>query len=202
MRARVSLVVLALLVGGCSNSASNSASNRSTSTSVNANVAAPAPEGIDGVVAIPAADAKTDQAHVAGKVTYATVPPTRGPHNALWQNCGFYTKAVIDENAVHSLEHGAVWITYTEAADAAARNKLAALAKANRYVLVTPYPANPAPFVLSAWGRQLKVDSIDDLRVARFIDIYAQDGPTVPEVGAACSGALGVAPDRPATLAS
>ena len=198
MRARVSLVVFALVVAACS----NSASKPSTSASANTKAVAPAPEGIDGVVAIPAADAKTDQAHVAGKVTYATVPPTRGPHNALWQNCGFYTKAVIDENAVHSLEHGAVWITYTEAADTVARSKLAALAKTNRYVLVTPYPANPAPFVLSAWGRQLKVDSIDDLRVARFIDIYAQDGPTVPEVGAACSGALGVAPDRPATLAS
>ena len=200
MRARVCLVVFALVVGGCS----NSSSDRSASATVNTKAAepAPAPEGIDGVVAIAVADAKTDQAHVAGKVTYATLPPTRGPHNALWQNCGFYTKAVIDENAVHSLEHGAVWITYTEAANPAARSKLAALAKANRYVLVTPYPANPAPFVLSAWGRQLKVDSIDDLRVARFIDIYAADGPTVPEVGAACSGALGVPPDRPATLAS
>ncbi len=198
MRARVSLVVFALVVGGCA----NSSSDRSASATVNATAAAPAPEGIDGVVAIAVADTKTDQAHVAGKVTYATVPPTRGPHNALWQNCGFYTKAVIDENAVHSLEHGAVWITYTEAADAAARSKLAALAKANRHVLVTPYPANPAPFVLSAWGRQLKVDSIDDLRVARFIDVYAQDGPTVPEVGAACSGALGVPPERPATMAS
>ena len=200
MRARVSLVVFALVVGGCSNSASNPSA--SASATANTKAAAPAPEGIDGVVAIPAPDAETDQAHVATKGTYATVPPTRGPHNALWQNCGFYTKAVIDENAVHSLEHGAVWITYTEAADPATRSKLAALAKANRYLLITPYPANPAPFVLSAWGRQLKVDSIDDLRVARFIDVYAQDGPTVPEVGAACSGALGVPPDRPATLAS
>jgi hypothetical protein len=79
---------------------------------------------------------------------------------------------------------------------------LQALAKANNYVLVTLYPANPTPFVLTAWGRQLRVDSITDPRVVQFIDKYATDGPTVPERGAACSGALGVPPDRPSTLAS
>lgn len=154
------------------------------------------------MLAFAAADPKTDQAHVNGTVSYPTSPPTRGPHNPIWQNCGFYTKAVVTENAVHALEHGAVWITYTDAADAAARTTLQALAKANNYVLVTPYPANPTPFVLTAWGRQLRVDSITDPRVVQFIDKYAKDGPTVPERGAACSGALGVPPDRPSTLAS
>jgi hypothetical protein len=68
--------------------------------------------------------------------------------------------------------------------------------------LITPYAANPSPFVLSAWGRQLQVDSITDPRVTKFIATYAKNGPTVPEKGAACSGALGVPPDRPSTLAS
>ena len=147
-------------------------------------------------------DPKTDQAHVNGKVDYPTSPPTRGAHNPVWQNCGFYTKAVLTENAVHSLEHGAVWVTYTDAADAPARSVLLALTKANAFVLVTPYADNPAPFVLTAWGRQLRVESITDPRVAQFIGTYAKDGPTVPEKGAPCSGALGVPPDRPSTLAS
>ena len=201
MRASVSILVVVLLAAaGCSGSSPGTAP-----PSTGAGVAATgtsAPEGIEGVIAIAAADPKTDQAHVGGKVAYATIPPARGPHNAIWQNCGYYTKAVVDENAVHSLEHGAVWITYSETAEPADRAALAALAKANRYLLVSPYAANPAPFVLTAWGRQLQVGSIGDPRVARFIDTYAKDGPTVPEVGATCSGALGVPPDRPATLAS
>jgi len=167
-----------------------------------ASVGVPAPEGITGVLAFEPADLKTDQAHVNGTVDYPMAPPTRGAHNPMWQNFGFYAKAVITENAVHSLEHGAVWITYTDAADAASRSTLQALAKANGFVLVSPYAANPTPFVLTAWGRQLRVDSITDPRVAQFIDTYAKDAPSVPEPGAPCSGALGVPPDRPTTLAS
>ena len=50
--------------------------------------------------------------HTEGNVDYAQTPPAGGPHDPVWQNCGFYTEPVRDENAVHSLEHGAVWITY------------------------------------------------------------------------------------------
>jgi hypothetical protein len=53
--------------------------------------------------------------HVGGNIDYDQdlgIPPAGGPHNPSWQNCGFYDELVRDENAVHSLEHGAVWITY------------------------------------------------------------------------------------------
>jgi hypothetical protein len=207
-RRALPVIVLIVAVAGCggsSNDASPGATGASASAATSASAASvgtPAPEGIDGVLAYAAVDPKTDQSHVNGTVKYPTSPPTRGPHNPVWQNCGYYTKAVVTENAVHALEHGAVWITYTDAVDAAARTTLQALAKANSYVLVTPYPANPAPFVLTAWGRQLKVDAITDPRVQKFIDTYAKDGPTVPELGAPCSGALGIPPDRPSTMAA
>jgi Protein of unknown function (DUF3105) len=196
----VAAACLVSLVTACSSSPSPSSAASSATGA--ASVGVPAPEGIDGVLAFAAVDPKTDQAHVGGKPSYPTTPPTRGPHNAIWQNCGFYTKPVADENAVHSLEHGAVWITYLDTADAATRSTLATLAKSNNYVLITPYAANPAPIVLTAWGRQLRVDTITDSRVARFIATYARTGPTTPEVGAACSGALGIPPDRPSTIVS
>lgn len=201
---RAAVVVLAVLglvgCGGSSDGPPGSADESGDDPA--AAVGSPAPEGIAGVLAFAPADVKTDQAHVNGTVDYLVSPPTRGAHNPVWQNCGFYAKPVITENAVHSLEHGAVWITYTDAADDAARSTLQALAKANGFVLVSPFSGNPAPFVLTAWGRQLRVDSITDSRVAQFIDTYAKDAPSVPEPGAPCSGALGVPPDRPTTLAS
>ena len=49
--------------------------------------------------------------HSASDVDYEQTPPAGGEHNDVWQNEGFYEEPVRDENAVHTLEHGAVWIT-------------------------------------------------------------------------------------------
>lgn len=154
---------------------------------------APAAENVEGTVVVPVSGAD----HVNGKVDYPTSPPAGGNHNAVWQNCGFYTVAVTNELAVHSLEHGAVWITYTAAADQTVKADLAAKARASPFVLVSLYPDNPAPIVVTAWARQLRLATYDSALVAKFIDAYAMDGPTVPEKGAPCRGGVGIAPDRP-----
>jgi hypothetical protein len=44
--------------------------------------------------------------------------------------------------------------------------------------------------MLSAWGKQLTVDSADDPRVSQFFTKYVQ-GAQTPEPGAACTGGLG-----------
>src|SRR5215217_3837704 len=56
--------------------------------------------------------ANISAAHVQGPIEYPQVPPVGGPHNPIWVNCGVYEQPVPSEMAVHSLEHGAVWITY------------------------------------------------------------------------------------------
>ncbi len=53
-----------------------------------------------------------DYDHVKGSVDYMQSPPVGGDHASIWQNCGFYSEPVRNETAVHSMEHGAVWITY------------------------------------------------------------------------------------------
>ena len=50
--------------------------------------------------------------HTTDPVTYTETPPAGGPHDPVWHDCGVYTQQVRNENAVHSLEHGTVWITY------------------------------------------------------------------------------------------
>ena len=50
--------------------------------------------------------------HTTDPVAYAQAPPVGGDHAPTWLNCGAYPKAVPDGLAVHSLEHGAVWVTY------------------------------------------------------------------------------------------
>ena len=128
--------------------------------------------------------------HVTGTVTYAQNPPVGGPHNPVWLNCGIYTAPVHNENAVHSLEHGAVWITYQPTLAPTAVQQLVNLVKGQPYVILSPYPGLPTPVVVSAWGLQLKLQTANDPRIEQFIQKYEQ-GPQTPEPGAPCSGGTG-----------
>ncbi len=118
------------------------------------------------------------------------LPPIGGIHDPFWQNCGIYDEPVGDKHAVHSLEHGAVWITYQPDLDENAVEHLRDLARGEDYVLLSPYPNLQSPVVLTAWGVQLELDDAMDERVQAFIDIY-QAGPQTPEPGASCQRGVG-----------
>lgn len=126
--------------------------------------------------------------HVQGQVQYDQTPPVGGDHNPTWLNCGVYTEPVPNEYAVHSLEHGAVWVTYQPGLPDSEVTKLRD-ALPGTYTLLSPYPGIDAPVIVSAWGHQLKLDNADDPRLAEFIREYRQ-GPQTPEPGAACTGGL------------
>lgn len=125
--------------------------------------------------------------HVEGEVDYAETPPAGGDHNAVWLNCGVYGQPVPNENAVHSLEHGAVWVTVDPDLPADELGKLTAELPTS-YVVLSPYDGLPSPIVLSAWNAQLQVDDAADPRIAQFIEQYWQSS-AAPEPGAPCSGA-------------
>ena len=128
--------------------------------------------------------------HVETPVSYEVSPAVGGDHHPAWQNCGAYPEPVIEENAVHSLEHGAVWITYQPDLADPEINNLADRANGETHILVTPYEGQDAPIVLSAWGRQLEVTDADDEQVDQFLEAFLQ-GPDTPELGAPCSGGIG-----------
>ncbi|GLV95155.1 MULTISPECIES: DUF3105 domain-containing protein [Streptomyces] len=127
--------------------------------------------------------------HVTRDVSYPMAPPVGGDHHPVWQNCegNVYGKPVPDENAVHSLEHGAVWVTYTDKARATDVKTLAERVSQTPYTLMSPYSGQTAPITLTAWGRQLNVNDASDSRVAQFFEHYVQ-GPQTPEPGAPCGG--------------
>lgn len=125
-------------------------------------------------------------AHTEDPVTYPQDPPAGGPHAPAWQKCAAYDAPVRNENAVHSQEHGAVWITYQPDLPEAEVKALDKLAK-TRYVLVSPYPGLEDPIVASAWGAQLRLEAADDPRLGAFIERYAGNGP---EPGANCDSGL------------
>lgn len=129
--------------------------------------------------------------HVTKPVDYETTPPAGGDHHALWQNCGVYDEPLSTMNAVHSLEHGAVWITYDPDLQQEQVQKLESLYSQGSYILVSPYDEAemPSPIVASAWGNQLELESPDDERLTSFLRTFERSGK-VPEPGAACSDGL------------
>jgi len=128
--------------------------------------------------------------HVSGHVDYPQTPPVGGAHNAVWLNCGIYPNPVANENAVHSMEHGAVWITYLPNLPAPDVTTLRNAVRGNPYVVLSPYIGLPTPVVASAWGVQLRLPSASDPRLTPFIGYY-QQGPQTPEPGAPCAGGTG-----------
>lgn len=128
--------------------------------------------------------------HQEGKVAYDQTPPAGGIHNPVWQNCGVYTDPIAPEHAVHSLEHGAIWITYRPDLPTAEVEQLQDLTRQSSHRLLSPYPELPSPIVASAWGYQLKLERADDPRLPRFIQRYERS-PFGPEPSAACSGGIG-----------
>lgn len=125
--------------------------------------------------------------HVEGTVQYDQNPPAGGPHHPAWQTCAVYTAPIANEHAVHSLEHGAVWITYRPDLDESEVSKLAGITRQSTHRMLSPYPGLPSPIVASAWGYQLRLQSADDERLMDFIRQYEQ-GPNTPEPGASCTG--------------
>lgn len=127
--------------------------------------------------------------HTEGSVTYEQTPPVGGNHNPAWLNCGVYDEPQQDEYAVHSLEHGAVWITYDP--DFASDDDVAALQALGEspYTVVSPYPGIGDAFAISAWGAQLRFEDVDDPALEAFIEQYRQSS-SAPEPGAPCTGAV------------
>jgi len=125
------------------------------------------------------------QNHVDTPVDYPQTPPVGGDHNPVWQDCQYYDTSVPNERAVHSLEHGAVWITYSPDTSAADRDVLKAIAQQGDHILVSEYEGLPSPIVATAWGKQLMLESVSDPRLQQFVDVF-QSGPQTPEPGVSC----------------
>jgi hypothetical protein len=128
----------------------------------------------------------TSRKHVTGHVNYAQTPPVGGDHSSDVERCGFHSRRLTTERAVHSMEHGAVWITYRPSLPAGDRETLRRLAAAEHYLLVSEWNSTlPAPIVASAWGRQLRLASASDPQLQEFITAYVKSAQA-PEPGAFC----------------
>ena len=125
--------------------------------------------------------------HTTGDVVYPQAPPAGGPHDPAWLDCGVYDEPVREENVVHDLEHGTVWISYRPGLD---RDEIDALAEVlPQNGILSPYGDQSAPVVVTVWGRQLELTGAEDPRLQLFIDRFG-GGETAPEPFASCAGGV------------
>ena len=151
--------------------------------------ALPNNSGVEGVKIYP--DRVEYHDHVKAVPTLTDeLPPVFGAHLAAWQNCGIYDQPVELGSAIHSMEHGAVWLTYRPDLPKDQVTELQGFVRGHGYALMSPYPPQKSDVVLTAWGIQLVIDSLPDKRIAPFIAFYEQ-GPQNYEPGAPCSGGVG-----------
>lgn len=165
-------ITIVVVVGGLWRLGSSSAKQRS--------------QAIEGVVEY----TKTERNHVGGEVDYQESPPAGGSHNPVWVSCNgnVYDQPVVNEQAVHALEHGAVWITHKPDLATDAVNALKD--KVQGYTFMSPYENQETPLVLTAWGNQLPLESPDDPRIDQFLQKFRQ-GAQTPEPGATCNAVPG-----------
>ena len=120
-------------------------------------------------------------------VEYSESPPVGGEHSPIWLDCTgvVYDKPVANEQAVHGLEHGAVWVTYRPDLSQDEVDTLTGRLDGS-YYFVSPYEDQDAPVVVTAWNNQLALEGVDDPRLDDFVNEFRQ-GPQTPEPGAVCS---------------
>lgn len=165
--------------------------------------------GIEGVTKIYYQAGK--HVNASQRVAYDQSPPFGGPHDEIWATCTgvVYPNPLRSENAVHALEHGAVWITYNpDTASPEDVDYLKRLVRGEQYLFLSPYPGLDKPVSLQSWGHQLKLDSATDPRVDQFItslrrnmmpSVYPENPQTAayPETQATCTAIPGFDPSNP-----
>ena len=125
----------------------------------------------------------------ATQIAYTSSPPFGGSHDGAWAACNgvVYDTAIRSENVVHSMEHGAVWITYDPSrVSGEALDALRARVEGEQYMVMSPYPDLGEPISLQSWGHQLELTDANDPRIDQFVTALRINRNTHPEFGASC----------------
>ena len=188
------LLTLALLLAACGSPDDESAAPAPTTASATA-AASPTPDaaGDPDIEGLEVVAEELSRGHVSGPIEYDRMPPLGGDHNPRWLACDVYDEPVPLEFAVHSLEHGAVWLAYDPDLPAGDVEQLERLAATNReYVLVSPEEGLDSRVVAVAWGRAIEASDAGDPRLEQFVEAFA-GGAQGGEPGVPCRG-QGVTP--------
>ena len=79
---------------------------------------------------------------------------------------------------MHNLEHGHIWLSYRDANDTEAIDKLTAIqSQFPQWVIVTYRPENEDRIDVAAWTRLLRLDKPDENAILAFITRFRDHAP-------------------------
>jgi hypothetical protein len=109
----------------------------------------------------------------------AGFPPAGGPHFINPLPGGVYDTPIEDGRAIHSLEHGLIWITYKP--EALSESQLKALkdltGDRRRDVILSPRPQNNDAVVVTSWGQRQIVGPGNTDEIKKFIESNLNRSP-------------------------
>lgn len=115
--------------------------------------------------------------HVDSKEYGGDQPPTSGPHAGpiAW---GMYDTEVRDDQVIHNMEHGGVYVSYQPGLPKDQIEKLTNLLSEPfsnpkfqpKKVILAPRAANKSPIVLSSWLRSEELESYDQSKIEDYIE--------------------------------
>ncbi|RMF80132.1 MAG: DUF3105 domain-containing protein [Chloroflexi bacterium] len=111
---------------------------------------------------------------------YNSNPPTSGPHFPIPARCRVYDadSSLPDQAYIHSMEHGAVWISYRDLDDQDTIEKLEDIGRRfSNGVIVSYRPENDAKIAVAAWQNLLELDEFDEAQIMNFIALFRNNGP-------------------------
>lgn len=116
-----------------------------------------------------------------GQVPEYIDPPTSGPHYGDGvAGAGIHDEPVEDGLVVHSLEHGAVVLSYdSEKLNQDDITKLKSIFndKFRGKKIMVPRKNMSVPIIMTSWGRILKLESIDEEKMVGFMVSNNDRGP-------------------------
>lgn len=118
-----------------------------------------------------------DHVPVGTSVDYQTNPPTSGSHLAQAEEWGIFTNEIDDIAAVHSMEHGGIWISYKDISE----DEIAILEDTGKQnsqsTLISPRSGNDDKVVVASWGKMMRLDSVDKALIQKYINTYKNQAP-------------------------
>ncbi len=138
--------------------------------------------------------------HINGNIDYTgySNPPTYGPHHGFDPQgvdanpgitprpTGVYTSEQPDEDLIHNLEHGHVWISYNPNLISDRDRQLLELLVLDGSpnpngggvgVILTPRPANNRAIALASWARRRVLDEFDAEIIRNFVETNRGKAP-------------------------